>query len=130
MTNSLTKLQASDIESLRTVVPDLTEDHFLKLNFRLYGWDKKDAESLLRRFAEAELRLYRNTALKRENVKSWKAGRCYRKGSEDWSRIDGNPLAEEDIDAIKALSYGQDTGTSNVVGDMVAHVTWACDSSD
>lgn len=120
--------QEADLKKFREIDPFLSEEEFLSFKVTLYSYDH--GKYLEEKLVRLRQRAYRDTVLKRYDVKSWNAGRCYNKGSETWARVDGDPLTEEDIQAIKALSYGQYTGTKNVAGDLEAFVTWACDSSD
>jgi len=126
----LTPQQATDYTLALAVDPTLSEDTFLEMEISFYSWDRKNPTAMKRKLDYARGKLYRRNTLKCENKKSRKAGRCYRTGEEDWSRQDNAPLTQKDIDMINALEYGQYTRTKNVAGDMVAHLTWACDSSD
>lgn len=126
----MTPEQTTDYTLALTAEPTLTQNDFLEMGIRFYSWDGKSIQSIQSKIDFGRRKLYRQKILKCENKKSRVAGRCYRTGSEDWSRQDGTPLTQQDIDMINALSYGQYTGTKNKPGDMVAHLTWVCDSSD
>ena len=111
--------------------PSLTEDEFVRMNIYYSDHSSNSPKALETKLIYGRLKIHREDALKRENIKSSSGPyRCYTSGSEDWSRRDGLPLTQEDMNAINALSYGQVTGTKNNTGDMVAHVKWVCDSGD
>ena len=126
----MTEQQQADYALILTVDPTITEEDFIGMGIRFWEWDSKKPEAIKRRLQRGRETLYRSTFLVCTNKISKVAGRCFKVGEEDWSRKDRFPLTQKDIDNVNALSYGQYTGTRNKAGDMVAHLTWQCDSSD
>jgi hypothetical protein len=55
---------------------------------------------------------------------------CYNTGKDEYSRVDGEPLTQDDIDAVKFLDNGQmNKFTVSDDGMTIIHA-WECDSGD
>jgi len=56
--------------------------------------------------------------------------RCYQEGEIVWKRKDGQPITQDDIDALNHHTHGQGNTIVGNVGDMTVEQRWFCDSSD
>lgn len=56
--------------------------------------------------------------------------RCYAEGEIIYKRKDGNPITQDDIDALNHFSFGQGNDIRGKVGDATVEQRWICDSSD
>ena len=65
-----------------------------------------------------------------ERSSEYEAGRCYRKGSITYVRKDGQPITQDDLDALKLMDYGQVNIIEGKVGDPSVTHRYECDSSD
>lgn len=54
---------------------------------------------------------------------------CYEVGKVTYKRKDGQPITQDDLDAIEARDFGQLNRAIGKPGDMTAVHHWECDSS-
>lgn len=82
------------------------------------------------RFAKAKQYVEENLNLLREESKWTTPFRCCDEGDEVYCRKDGNPVTQDDIDALSALVKGQETYVKGKAGDMKVTQHWFCDHGD
>lgn len=80
----------------------------------------------------ARATIYREENLVRDKEKSTSRSpyRCYSEGTTVWRRKDGQPITQDDIEAVKANRIGQGHTVIAAPGENVIVHKWFVDSSD
>jgi len=128
------------IINLRTIVPKDT----MNTTFENIQLDAKELKGILdykdsfgedwcnRSIHHRKARKYVEINLQRieEESKFATPFNCYHTGHEVFKRKDGNPITQNDLDALSALVSGQGNKVTGQVGDNKAVYDWECDSGD
>src|ERR1035437_5619926 len=90
-------------------------------------WKDKQLEYTLK---QEKARLYLKKTLRIVDSSYATPYNCCNVGSETFARKDGNPITQDDYDALSVMDRGQENKLIGVVGDATIRYDWLCDSSD
>ena len=125
----MTDKQTREYNLYLSIDPNLTESDFLGMEYYASVYRGTDSE-LRQNLSAGKAFLHRKNNLISSNRVERTIGNCLRSGKEEWTRRDNAEFTQVDIDALKALSYGQECWTSAKAGSVTATVVWTVDSSD
>lgn len=95
------------------------------LQFKTFGQDWID-RCILHHKAYKYIEAYFDTI----SDKAVKKGNCYYVGQAEYTRLDGHPISQDDIDVFNVLDRGQSNIIEGKIGDMKIVHKWECDSGD